>query len=230
MSVKSAWRLVAFTVLCLSFLCPVRVQSSQDVVRVVETEGVSVVYGDDEVAARGEAIRDAMRAAVEQVVEMLIPEEIVSGSIDILGVTVYTKQQDYIRDYRIVQEDREDGRYRIRMRATLSLVDMRRDLELLGILQDGWQVSSRAKKVVRVTVRGIERCSDFKVLSETLGNDIRGVNAVALRRIGTGMADLDVEMHGDASLLAKELQMKAFRNFSLYVIQMTDDTLELNME
>ena len=116
------------------------------------------------------------------------------------------------------------------MRATLSLVDMRRDLELLGILQDGWEGSSSAKRIVRVTVRGIEKCSDFKVLSGALGNDIRGVIAVSLRRLSAGMADLDVEMHGGAPLLAKELQMKAFRNFSLYVIQMTDDTLEINME
>lgn len=230
MSVKSAWCSIAFLVLCFSFLCPVCVQSSQEIVRVVEAEGVSIVYGNDEVAAREEAIRDSMRKAVEQVVEMLISEEVASKNIDILGVTIYTKHQDYIRDYQILQEDIEDGRYRIRMRATLSLLDMRRDLELLGILQEGGEISTDTRTVVHVTVRGIERCGDFKILRETLETDIPGIHTVSLRRIGLGVADLDVEVQGNSSLLAKGLQLKEFGNFSLYLIQMTDDTLELNME
>lgn len=230
MSVKSARCFVAFSILCFSFLCSGWAWSSQEVVRVVEAEGASVVFGHDEMSAREEAIHDAMRKAVEHVAEMLIPEEVLWENRGVLGVTIYTKYQDYIRDYQILQEGMADTRYQVRMRATLSLLDMRQDLEMLGFLEEGGLASSDTKTVIRVTVRGIERCGDFRILREALGNDVRGVRAVSLRRMGSGVADFDVVVQGDAALLAKGLQLREFRDFSLYLIRMTDDTLELNME
>ncbi len=229
MFVKNVCCYILSAILCFFLLYPGYVESNQEVVRVIEAEGISIVYGKDELSAREEAIRDSMRGAVEQVVEMLIPEEVVSENVDILDVAVYSKHQDYIRDYRILQEGIKNGRYRIRMLATLSLLDIRRDLEFLGIFAGRWQVSS-ARTIISVTVRGIERCRDFKVLREVLENDTRGVHAVSLPRIGSGVAQLDIEMQGDASVLAKELQLTGFRDFSLALIRMTHDTLEFNME
>jgi len=226
---KNSFCYIVFTVLFFFMFYPLCVYAGREIVEVVETEGTSAVYGNDSAPARDSAIGDSMRRAVERMVGMLISEETATNSADTLNDNIYPKYQDYIRDYRILQEGIENGLYRVRVRATLSVMDIRRDLEKLGVLTGEWQPGYGTTAVIGVVVRGIEKCGDFKTLRERLETDIKGVDAVHLRRMGSGVAVMDVEMQGDASILANELQLEQFRNFSLYVTQITRDTIELNM-
>ncbi len=226
---KNSLCCIVSAVLFFFVLYPVCVYASREIVEVVETEGTFTVYGIDRAPARDSAIGDSMRRAVERVVGMLISEEIATENTDALNDNIYPKYQDYIRDYRILQEGLENGLYRVRVRATLSVMDIKRDLEKLGVLTGEWQPEYVTTAVIGVVVRGIEKYGDFKTLREKLETDIRGVGAVHLRRMGSGVAVMDVEMQGDASMLANELQLKEFRNFSLYVTKITRDTIEFNM-
>ena len=209
-------------------LYPFYVYASPDTIG-IETEGTCPVYGNDKAPARDSAIGDSMRRAVEHVVGMLISEEVATENTDTLNDTIYRKYKDYIHDYRILQEGIEDGLYRIRIRATLSAMDIKRDLEGQGVLTGEWRTEYGTPTVIGVVVRGIETYGDFKTLRETLETGIGGVDAVHLRRMRSGVAVMNVEMKGDAATLAGELQLKKFRSFSLYVAEMTRDTIEFNM-
>jgi len=223
---NSCWYIVS-AVLFFFVLYPLCVHASSDTIG-IETEGTSVVYGDDRAPARDSAIANSMKKAVERVVGMLISEEVATENADTLNNTVYPKYKDYIRDYRILEEDVKDNLCRVRVRITLRVMDIKHDLEKLGVLISEWQ-PEYGTTVIEVVVRGIEKYGDFNVLRERLETDIGGVDAVHLRRMGSGVAVMNVEVQGDASLLANNLQLKEFRNFSLYVTKITRDTIELNM-
>lgn len=218
-----------FAALFFFVFYPLCVYASREIVEVVETEGISAVYGNDRAPARDSAIGDSMRRAVEHVVGMLISEEVATKNADVLNDNIYPKYQDYIHDYRILKEEVKNDLYRIRVRATLSVMDIKRDLERLGVLTGEWRPEYSTTAVIGVVVQGIERYGDFKTLREALEKGIRGVDAVHLRKIGLGVAVMDVEMKGDASILANELQLKEFRNFSLYMTEITQDTIEFYM-
>lgn len=226
---KSPLCYIASATLLFFVLYPLSVCASQEPVRVVETEGTCVVYGNDRAPARDRAIDDSMRKAVERVVLFLTSEEAVSEHADVLNDAIYPKYQDYMRDYRILWENMENGLCRVRVRATLSVIDIRRDLKKLGVLADEWRPEYGASAVIGVVVRGIGTYGDFKVLRERLEKDVGGVDAVHLRRMGPGMAVMDVEMRGDAFMLANTLQLNEFRNFSLCVTEITRNTIEFNM-
>jgi len=219
---------IVSAVLLLFVPYPLSVYASPDSIG-IEAEGTCAVYGNDRAPARDGAIDDSMRKAVERVVLLLASEEIVSEHADVLKDAIYPKYQEYMRDYRILRESTENGLCRVRVRVTLSVMDIRRDLEELGILTDEWRPEYVASAVIGVVVRGIEKYGDFKVLRERLEKDIGGVDAVHLRRMGSGMAVMDVEMRGDAFMLANTLQLNEFRNFSLCVTEITRNTIEFNM-
>lgn len=225
---KNSCCYIVSAVLFFFVLYPLCVCASPDTIG-IETEGTCTVYGNDRAPARDSAIGDSMRMAVERVVGMLISEEVATENADALHDNIYPKHQDYIHDYRILKEGVDSGLYRIRVRATLSVKDIKRDLEKLGVLTGEWRPEYGTTAVIGVVVRGIEKYGDFRTLREALEKGIRGVDAVHLLRVGSGVAVMNVEMQGDASILANQLQLKEFRNFSLSVAQITQDTIEFNM-
>ena len=223
------WSILLASLFSLVF-SPLYLYADRDIVEVVETEGTSAVYGGDRAPARESAIADSMQRAVKHVVGMLVSEDVAAAYAEVLDNNIYPKYKDYMRDYRILQEDMEGGVYRVRVRVTLSVMDLRRDLEKMDILTVEWRPEEeQAGVTVQVVVRGIEEYACLRVLRETLERDIRGVDAVRLRRMGSGVAVLDVEMQGDTSMLAKALELKEFGAFSLYVNRVTHDSIEFNM-
>jgi hypothetical protein len=228
MPVRNLWVYIACTMLFFYVSCPSYILASLDTIG-VETEGTYPLYGNDQSAARDGAIDDAMKKAVERVVGMLVSQEPATETLDLLVHTIYPKHQQYVQDYRILSEGIDDGLYHVRIRATLSQSAIKNDLKAVGIFTEGLPSDDEEPSVVSVTIHGIERCRDYHVLKETLLKNIRGVNAVRPRRMGSGVAVMDVEMRGGAALLAKELQFQEFSGFMLYVAQMSRDTIEFNM-
>ncbi len=195
----------------------------------IETEGTCFVSGGDMAPARDSAIDDSMRKAVQQVVRTLISEDVAVENSDVIDDNIYSKSEGYIQDYRILKEGMEDGLYRVRVRATLSVGDIRNALGMLGVLTDEWQAEEHITMVVVVMVSGIEKYSDFKAFREALDTDIKGVNAVRLRRMESDVAVMDVDMQGSAAGLANELTMREFGNFSLYITDINPGVIGLNM-
>ena len=226
---RNSFYYILFAVLFFFVFYPLCAFSDREIVKVVETEGTYVVSGDDRAPARGHAIDDSMRKAVQQVVYMLISEDVALENSNVIGDNIYSKSEGYIQDYRILKEGMEDGLYRVRVRITLSVGDIKDDLGMLGILTDEWQPEEHTTMVVVVMVSGIEKCSDFKTLKKTLETKIKGVDAVRLRSMGSDVVVMDIDIQGNATGLASRLALKDFKDFSLYVTDVTPNIIELNM-
>ncbi|MCD6487318.1 MAG: hypothetical protein J7K35_08340 [Syntrophobacterales bacterium] len=209
-------------------LYPLCAFSSPDTIR-IETEGTYVVSDGDRTPARDHAIDNSMRKAVRQAVLMLISEDVEADNADVIDDNIYSKSEDYIQEYRILKEGMEDDLYRVRVRVSLSVGDIKNDLGTLGVLTDEWQPEEYITMVVMVMVSGIEKHSDFKMIRETLETDIKGVDAVRLRRMGSDVVVMDVDVQGDATGLANKLIVKDFKDFSLYVTDVTPDIIKLNL-
>ncbi len=208
---------------------PLCAYSSSDTIG-IETEGTCLVSGGDRAPARNSAINDSMRRAVKRIVYMFVSEDVAEKNFDAINNNIYSKSRDYIRDYRILREGMENDLYSVRVRVTLSVRDIKDDLEMLGVLTDRWQPEEDATAViVEVVVSGIEKYSHFRMLRETLETDIKGVDTVHLRRMESGVAVMNVDMHGNAAGLANELTLREFGDFSLYVTDINPGVIELNM-
>ncbi|MCK4534896.1 MAG: hypothetical protein KAT81_05135, partial [Syntrophobacterales bacterium] len=165
-----------------------------------------------------------------RIVYMFVSEDVAEKNFDAINNNIYSKSRDYIRDYRILREGMENDLYSVRVRVTLSVRDIKDDLEMLGVLTDRWQPEEDATAViVEVVVSGIEKYSHFRMLRETLETDIKGVDAVRLRRMGSDVVVMDVDIQGDATGLASKLIVKDFKDFSLYVTNVSPDIIELNL-
>ncbi|MBW2648499.1 MAG: hypothetical protein JRC53_01580, partial [Deltaproteobacteria bacterium] len=134
---------------------PLYAYSSPDTIG-IETEGTCFVSGSDMAPARDSAIDDSMRKAVQRVVCTLISEDVAVENSDVIDDNIYSKSEGYIQDYRILKEGMENGLYRVRVRATLSVGDIKNDLGMLGVLADEWQPEEYATTVIVVMVSGVE--------------------------------------------------------------------------
>jgi hypothetical protein len=92
-----------------------------------------------------------------------------------------------------------------------------------------WQQEISSVAVVTVTIRDIRNFSHYVVLRDVLKTQTRGVKNVYQRRMESGVAVLDVEVQGNARMLANELSAKSFDDFSLGIISTFQDSLELNI-
>ncbi|MBW2543887.1 MAG: hypothetical protein JRD43_00150 [Deltaproteobacteria bacterium] len=208
---------------------PLCAYSSPDTIG-IETEGTCLVSGGGRAPARDSAIDDSMRKAVERIVCMFISEDVVEENFDAINDNIYSKSQDYIQDYRILREGVENDLYNVRVRVSLSVGDIKDDLEMLGVLTDEWHPEEGATAViVKVVVSGIEKYSHFRMLRETLETDMKWVDTVHLRRMESGVAVMDVDMQGNAAGLANELALKEFKGFSLSITDINPGVIELNM-
>jgi|GEM_PF-3499041 hypothetical protein len=64
-------------------------------------------------ASRDDAIRDALRAAVEQAVGILVDSQTVSNNNQIITDEIYTKSQGFVQDYHIIKEQNSGGLYTV---------------------------------------------------------------------------------------------------------------------
>ncbi len=217
-------------ILCFLVLYPLCAYSSRDIVKTVEAEGSALVSAEGNEPARDRAINDSMKKAVERILYLFIAEDVAQENIEAIDDTIYSKSRSYIRDYRVLREGTENDFYRVRVRITLSVSEIKDDLERLGLLTDTWGVEEDAPAVVvRVVVHGIEEYSHFRMLKETLETDIQMVNAVHLRKMEWGVAEMDVGMKGSAAGLANALTWREFEDFSLYINDVRADFVGLDM-
>ena len=102
--------------------------------RIIEAEGAGVVINNDLALARDNAINDSLRKAVEQAVGTVISSETIVENLEVINDKIYTKSQDYIQNYRILEEKVGENLCTVKIRATVSLGSIQNDLQALGFL------------------------------------------------------------------------------------------------
>ncbi len=103
-------------------------------VKEVRVEGVAAIKENRKDIARDQAIKDALRKAVEQAVGSFISSETVVENYQVISDRIYSKAEGYIADYKVLREKVEDDLYRVLISAKVKMGDIKDDLKAIGIL------------------------------------------------------------------------------------------------
>jgi hypothetical protein len=196
---------------------------AQPATLVVVVDGVGAVRGDV-AQGRDEAIRDALRRAVEQAVGIGIQGRTLMVDLQVVEDRVVGQAAGFVRTYRILREDRDADLYRVTIEAVVDTELVIGDLEgfgamlrlalgnprvlIVGDASDGGHAAS-ATAVRVLTDRLVER--QFVVLDQTQLAALRGtrdartltaVEIAALAR--TVDADLVVTVQVDHETVARQ--------------------------
>jgi len=139
-------------------------------------------------ASRDDAVRDALRVAVEQAVGTLVDSNTVSNNNTIISDEIYTKSQGFVQDYQIVKEQNSGGMYTVSVKITidtkpnsalysklqsLKLIEvMLRDPRIAVIIPEFYQASALPNSSSESSVIQSLRNAGFKHIldSRQLGN------------------------------------------------------------
>lgn len=97
-------------------------------------EGAENISHQDIASARSIAKNKALQKAVERSIANLIYSEIIAENYQLLIDRIYTQSSKYIREYKLLTEEVVGDIYRVKIEATVSLSDLKADLNALGLL------------------------------------------------------------------------------------------------
>jgi len=92
-----------------------------------------------------------------------------------------------------------------------------------------WQRRETVTAIVSMTVSGIAGYDEYVTLRQALRHDLKGVKNVYQRRVMRGMAMFDLEVTVDAETLADRLALKDFGAFVLDIVDVTDQSIGVNI-
>ncbi len=99
----------------------------------VLAEGVAAITSTVDIA-RDQALKDALRKAVEQAVGSFINSETRVENFQLLSDRIYANSEGYVSSYRVLTESREGDMYRVVVRAVVKQERIENDLQAIGIL------------------------------------------------------------------------------------------------
>lgn len=121
------------------------------------------------------------------------------------------------------QGDAAEGREALVLAASTVAQDLTR--QIVG----KWGEAERQSVLVELVVKGIKEYAEFVRFRRHLSNDIRGVRNVNLRSIGADGATMDVDMIGNARLLADELMLQPFENLAVNIFEVSENGVKLEL-
>ncbi|MGQ9679084.1 MAG: flagellar assembly protein T N-terminal domain-containing protein [bacterium] len=128
----------------------------------VLAEGVAALTGGVDIA-RDQALKDALRKAVEQGVGVFVNSETRVANFQLLSDRIYSRADGYVSSYRLVNESREANLYRVTVRAQVKLERIEDDLKAIGIL-----VAEQGRPRIMVVVREVANQAAIALSEETM--------------------------------------------------------------
>jgi len=130
--------------------------------KVVETEGTSF-------SSKKDAIRQAQRAAVEQGVGVFIHSETETANYVLQKDKILARSKGYITSYTVLEEEKKDKKYTVKIKATVSLNKIKDDLIAMKILLESME---RPKLMVLVEEDYIDMKKPGMRIAETEINSL----------------------------------------------------------
>jgi hypothetical protein len=93
-----------------------------------------VVEGEGE--TKDEAVKKAMRSAVEQGVGVLVDSETLVENNELINDKIYTEVKGYVVSSKILEESEESGLHTVKIEAVVSLAELRKSIKGLRIVLD----------------------------------------------------------------------------------------------
>ncbi|MHB8769494.1 MAG: flagellar assembly protein T N-terminal domain-containing protein [Syntrophales bacterium] len=193
-------------------------------IQVVETDGAAPVTGNDLARARSEAVRDALRRAVEQVSgRWLMPEDEATKPPS-LKQQIIDRAERFIQEYRIVSEMTVEGVHTVAVRASVLADSLREELHRLGLAKQVARTTPATH--ISLTIRGIRTSGDYVRCRAILKDGIPGIREIIPREAAWSLARFDVAAEGGVPALIERIREK----LAVEVQRQEDRALEVRLK
>ena len=118
-------------ILLLVIIVPAKAKTSTE--ETVVVTGQSTIEDDRVNIARDEAVKVALRRAVEQVAGTFINSETKVKNAQLISDQILTKSQGYVKNYEIIDQSHNLKQYQVKLKVTVSTADLSSDLEALKL-------------------------------------------------------------------------------------------------
>jgi hypothetical protein len=101
---------------------------------VVTVEGMGAIIAGDKAKAEEDAVNDALRNAVEQVVGMHVESQTLVENFVVVQDRILSRTRGFVSAYRVVSREEEPDLIRVKVEATVKEADLVSDLDALHLL------------------------------------------------------------------------------------------------
>jgi hypothetical protein len=126
-------RLSIVVLLILAMGSPAWAQAANKGIQTVHVIGTSQIQGDDMSASREKAIADGLVVAVSRVLFDVVPQETVVGNFQLLSERVFSKTDEFVRNYKVLTESTHGQLHRVVVQATVSIRRLKGTLKKIGV-------------------------------------------------------------------------------------------------
>lgn len=196
-----------------------------DDIRTLEVEGTGSIAGGDFSRGRSEAIRAALRRAVEEAMVLWLPAGLPVQKMRAVRDALDARAEGYIQDYRIIAEKPSPTLYTVVVRATVSAGNIKKDLQALGFLKA--PQPGNPTVLVTLTIKGLASYADYAKLKKLLRSGLGGVQSLSERQMEWRTARLDLQITGTAKSLAAQLASKS--PLPLDITKVEGDAIEITV-
>ena len=126
-------RLLILVLLILVMGSPAWAQAANKGIQTVHVIGTSRIQGDDMSASRETAIADGLVVAVSRVLFDVVPQETVVGNFQLLSERVFSKTDEFVRNYKVLTESTQGQLHRVVVQATVSIRRLKQALKEIGV-------------------------------------------------------------------------------------------------
>ena len=103
--------------------------------KVVYAIGESIIEGDNLPGARQMAIKEALRNAVEKGIGVFISSESYMKNFELIEQTIFANTEGYVKTFEELSGEQFGNRFRIKIKAVVSLDDIKKNLVSISILR-----------------------------------------------------------------------------------------------
>jgi len=174
--------------------------------QVIEVEGSASVTGNDLARARNEAVRDALRKAVEQTAGRWLTPQDATDISPVLREQIVDRAEGFIQEYRIVSEITALDVHTVVVRVSVLADSLRNELLKLGLIRPT-QLTLPVTRI-SLTIRGIRSYGDYVRCRALLKDRVPGIREITPREASWGVIRFDVDAEGTVAILAERLREK----------------------
>jgi hypothetical protein len=110
-------------------------QTGQVTAKQVTATGMGSIINGDVAHARDDAVEDALRKGLEQVMGMMVSAETLVENFQLIEDNIFSKTQGYVQTYEVVQEGKRDEMlYEVTVNAVVKMSDLKSDLDAIQTL------------------------------------------------------------------------------------------------
>jgi hypothetical protein len=219
------YRFLHVFLLVFILCCPTIIfaQDEHDL-RSVQTEGRSIVIGNNFAHAQRLAIQDALRMAVEKSTAQWLSPDIIARKASILKEKIYSDADAYIQTYKILSELPSQKVYTVNLIAKVDQTALKEALQALGMTI---AAGAAQTATLSLTVRGVRSYPDYTRFVNVLRNSVGGVKNVHIRQAQQGSIRLNLTMEGTLRDLVDKLGKTG--RFSFHLNQISEKELEITL-